>query len=154
MLYGHIESFANRIDHMDRLRRLQDETGGFNTFIPLKFRNKDNDMAHVPEVNVTEDLRNYAIARIFLDNFNHVKAYWPMIGRQTAQLSQSFGVDDLDGTIDDTTKIYSMAGAEEQSPALTTEQLVQLIRQSGRTPVERDTLYKVVKSFGEAPVIV
>jgi aminodeoxyfutalosine synthase len=105
-------------------------------------------------VNVTEDLRNYAIARIFLDNFNHVKAYWPMIGRQTAQLSQSFGVDDLDGTIDDTTKIYSMAGAEEQSPALTTEQLVQLIRQSGRTPVERDTLYKVVKSFGEAPVIV
>lgn len=154
MLYGHIESFANRIDHMDRLRRLQDETGGFNTFIPLKFRNKDNDMAHVPEVNVTEDLRNYAIARIFLDNFNHVKAYWPMIGRQTAQLSQSFGVDDLDGTIDDTTKIYSMAGAEEQSPALTTEQLVQLIRQSGRTPVERDMLYKVVKSFGEAPVIV
>ncbi len=153
MLYGHIESFANRIDHMDRLRRLQDETGGFNTFIPLKFRNKDNDMAHVPEVNVTEDLRNYAIARIFLDNFNHVKAYWPMIGRQTAQLSQSFGVDDLDGTIDDTTKIYSMAGAEEQSPALTTEQLVQLIRQSGRTPVERDTLYKVVKSFGEASVI-
>lgn len=147
MLYGHIESFAHRIDHMERLRRLQDETGGFNTFIPLKFRNKDNDMANVSEVNVTEDLRNYAIARIYLDNFNHIKAYWPMIGRQTAQLSQAFGVDDLDGTIDDTTKIYSMAGAEEQSPALSTEQLVQLIRQSGRVPVERDTLYRELKRY-------
>lgn len=152
MLYGHIESFEHRIDHMERLRRLQDETGGFNTFIPLKFRNKDNDMAHVPELNVTEDLRNYAIARIYLDNFNHLKAYWPMIGRQTAQLSQSFGVDDLDGTIDDTTKIYSMAGAEEQSPSLSTEQLVQLVRQSGRIPVERDTLYRVVKTYGDEAV--
>jgi len=98
-------------------------------------------------VNVTEDLRNYAVSRIFLDNFNHVKAYWPMIGRNTAQISQAFGVDDLDGTIDDTTKIYSMAGAEEQKPALSTEELVTLIRQSGRTPVERDTLYNVIQDY-------
>jgi aminodeoxyfutalosine synthase len=149
MLYGHLENYHHRIDHLDRLRKLQDKTGGFNTFIPLKFRNKDNDMSHVPEVNVTEDLRNYAVSRIYLDNFNHIKAYWPMIGRSTAQLSQAFGVDDLDGTIDDTTKIYSMAGSEEQKPALSTEELVTLIRQSNRTPVERDTLYNVVRDYSE-----
>lgn len=147
MLYGHVESFYHRIEHMNRLRELQDRTGGFNTFIPLKFRNQGNDMAHIPEVSVVEDLRNYAVSRIFLDNFAHVKAYWPMIGRSTAQLSQAFGVDDLDGTIDDTTRIYSMAGAEEQNPSLSTAQLVDLIRQSGRTPVERDTLYHVVRDY-------
>ncbi len=147
MLYGHVEDYGHRIDHMDRLRQLQDRTGGFNTFIPLKFRNKNNEMSEVPEVNVTEDLRCYAIARVFLDNFQHVKAYWPMIGRQTAQLLQAYGVDDLDGTIDDSTKIYSMAGAEEQSPSLSTVDLVQLIRGSGRTPVERDTLYNVIKDY-------
>lgn len=147
MLYGHVENFYHRIEHMNRLRELQDRTGGFNTFIPLKFRNQGNDMAHIPEVSVVEDLRNYAVSRIFLDNFAHVKAYWPMIGRSTAQLSQAFGVDDLDGTIDDTTRIYSMAGAEEQNPSLSTAQLVDLIRQSGRTPVERDTLYHVVRDY-------
>ena len=150
ILYGHIETFAHRIDHMDRLRKLQDRTGGFNTFIPLKFRNKDNDMADVKESTVIEDLRNYAVARIYLDNFDHIKAYWPMIGRSTAQLSQSFGVDDLDGTIDDSTKIYSMAGAEEKNPALSTRQLVELIKQSNRTPVERDTLYNVLNDFSKA----
>jgi aminodeoxyfutalosine synthase len=147
ILYGHLENYAHRIDHMERLRKLQDRTRGFNTFIPLKFRNKDNDMSHIAEVSVIEDLKNYAVSRIFLDNFNHIKAYWPMIGRNTAQLSQAFGVDDLDGTIDDTTKIYSMAGAEEQNPTLSTEQLVTLIRQSNRVPVERDTLYNIVKDY-------
>jgi aminodeoxyfutalosine synthase len=147
ILYGHIESYENRVEHMNRLRMLQDETGGFNTFIPLKFRNKDNEMSDIKEVSVIEDLRNYAISRIFLDNFNHIKAYWPMIGRSTAQLSQSFGVDDLDGTIDDSTKIYSMAGAEEQKPVLKTEEIVELIQQSGRTPVERDTLYNPIKEY-------
>ncbi|MCA6436023.1 MAG: aminofutalosine synthase MqnE [Bacteroidetes bacterium] len=147
MLYGHIESFEHRVDHMDRLRQLQDETKGFNAFIPLKFRNKDNQMAHVPEVSVIEDLRNYAIARIYLDNFQHIKAYWAMIGRKTAQLSLNFGADDLDGTIDDTTKIYSMAGSEEQNPKLTTQELVDLIKAVGKTPVERDTLYRIVKEF-------
>lgn len=147
MLYGHIEKFEHRIDHLRRLRDLQDKTKGFNTFIPLKFRNKDNAMHDVPESSLIEDMRMYAIARIYLDNFPHLKAYWPMLGRENAQLALSFGVDDIDGTIDDSTKIYSMAGAEEQSPTLTTEQLVQLIRQAKRKPIERDTLYNVVNDF-------
>lgn len=147
MLYGHIETFAHRVDHMERLRQLQDRTKGFNAFIPLKFRNGNNQMSDVPEVSVIEDLRNYAIARIYLDNFDHIKSYWAMIGRSTAQLSLNFGVDDIDGTIDDTTKIYSMAGAEEQTPKLTTQQLVDLISQVKRTPVERDTLYNIVKDY-------
>ena len=147
MLYGHIERFADRIDHMRRLRELQDKTGGFNTFIPLKFRNKDNEMSEVKESLLTEDMRMYAIARIYLDNFPHIKAYWPMLGRENAQLSLSFGVNDIDGTIDDTTKIYSMAGSEEANPSMTTEELVHLIRQAGRQPVERDTLYGVVREY-------
>lgn len=147
MLYGHIEKFQHRVDHMERLRNLQDKTKGFNTFIPLKFRNKDNQMSHIPEVSVIEDLRNYAIARIYMDNFPHIKAYWPMIGRNTAQLSLQFGVDDIDGTIDDSTKIYSMAGAEEQAPVLTTQQLVELIKQAKRHPVERDTLYNIITDY-------
>ncbi len=147
MLYGHIEKYEHRIDHMNQLRELQDKTGGFQTFIPLKFRNKDNEMSYLTESTTIEDLKNYAVSRIFLDNFDHVKAYWPMIGRETAQIALSFGVDDIDGTIDDTTKIYSMAGAEEQSPALSTEDLVQLIRRVGRKPIERDTLYNVVTDY-------
>jgi len=147
MLYGHIEKYWHRVDHMRRLRELQDRTGGFNTFIPLKFRNKNNDMSQVPESSVVEDMRMYAVARIYLDNFPHLKAYWPMLGRQNAQLTLSFGVNDIDGTIDDTTKIYSMAGSEEQNPAMSTTQLVSLIRQAGRKPVERDTLYNIVNDF-------
>ncbi|MEO6902083.1 MAG: aminofutalosine synthase MqnE [Bacteroidia bacterium] len=147
MLYGHVEKFEHRIDHMDRLRTLQDKTRGFNTFIPLKFRNKGNQMSHIAESTVIEDLRNYAIARIYMDNFSHIKAYWPMIGRTTAQLSLAFGVDDVDGTIDDSTKIYTMAGSEEQSPKLTTQQLVELIKQVNRTPIERDTLYNVIMDY-------
>jgi aminodeoxyfutalosine synthase len=147
MLYGHIEKYEHRIDHMRRLRELQDRTGKFQTFIPLKFRNKDNDMSHVSESTHVEDMRLYAIARIYLDNFPHLKAYWPMLGRTQAQLSLSFGVDDMDGTIDDSTKIYSMAGSEEQSPTLTTEELTQLIRQVRRIPVERDTLYHEIKVY-------
>jgi len=147
MLYGHIEKYEHRIDHMDRLRKLQDKTGGFNTFIPLKFRNKDNDMSHVHEVSLVEDLKMYAIARLYMDNFPHLKAYWPMLGRQNAQLTLSFGVDDIDGTIDDTTKIYSMAGAEEQKPEMSTEEIVTLVRQVKRKPVERDTLYNVINEY-------
>ena len=147
MLYGHIEKYKHRIDHMRRLRELQDNTLGFNTFIPLKFRNKDNDMSNVPESSVVEDMKMYAVARIFLDNFPHLKAYWPMLGRQNAQLSLSFGVNDIDGTIDDTTKIYSMAGAEEQKPSMTTAELVTLIKQVKRKPIERDTLYNEVRDY-------
>ncbi len=147
MLYGHIEKYNHRIDHMERLRRLQDKTGGFNTFIPLKFRNGDNDMSHVPEVSLVEDLKMYAVARLYMDNFPHLKAYWPMLGRKNAQLALAFGVDDIDGTIDDTTKIYSMAGAEEQTPAMSTEEIVALIKQVNRQPVERDTLYNAIREF-------
>jgi aminodeoxyfutalosine synthase len=149
MLYGHIEKYEHRIDHMRRLRELQDRTNGFNTFIPLKFRNYDNDMSYVAESTTTEDMRMYAIARIYLDNFPHLKAYWPMLGRENAQLTLSFGVNDIDGTIDDSTKIYSMAGSEEQTPAMSTEQLVTLIKQVRRKPVERDTLYNVIKDYSE-----
>ncbi|MEO7209761.1 MAG: aminofutalosine synthase MqnE [Chitinophagaceae bacterium] len=148
MLYGHIENYVHRVDHLERLRSLQDKTGGFNTFIPLKFRNKNNDLSHVPESTTVEDMRLYAISRLYLDNFPHIKAYWPMLGREKAQLSLSFGVNDIDGTIDDSTKIYTMAGSEEQSPTMTTEQLVTLIKQVKRVPVERDTLYNVIKDYG------
>ncbi len=147
MLYGHIETYAHRVDHMQRLRDLQDKTGGFNTFIPLKFRNADNEMSNVPEVSTIEDLKNYAVSRIFLDNFDHIKAYWPMIGRATTQLSLSFGVDDIDGTIDDSTKIYAMAGAEDQHPQLSTKQLVELIKEVRRHPIERGTLYNVITDY-------
>jgi len=152
MLYGHIEKYHHRIDHMQRLRSLQDRTKGFNTFIPLKFRNKDNEMSDVKETSTIEDMKVYAIARLYMDNFPHLKAYWPMLGRQKAQLTLSFGVNDLDGTIDDTTKIYSMAGSEEQSPALSTTQLVSLIKQVNREPVERDTLYKEIKNYKDISI--
>ncbi len=146
MLYGHIERYEHRVDHLEKLRSLQDKTGGFQTYIPLKFRNENNELSHLPETSVIEDLRNYAIGRIYLDNFDHVKAYWPMIGRTTAQLSLAFGVNDMDGTIDDTTRIYSMAGAE-QHPAMSTKDLVQMIRAVGRNPIERGTLYEVINDF-------
>ncbi len=149
MLYGHIEQYKHLVDHMDRLRQLQDITGGFNTFIPLKFRNKDNDMSYVPESSIVEDMRLYAIARIYMDNFPHLKAYWPMLGRQNAQLTLSFGVNDIDGTIDDSTKIYSMAGSEEQTPAMSTAELVTLIKQAKRQPIERDTLYNEITDYSQ-----
>jgi aminodeoxyfutalosine synthase len=147
MLYGHLEKYEHRIDHMEQLRNMQDKTKGFNTFIPLKFRNHDNEMSHIPEVSAIEDMKVYAIGRIYLDNFNHIKAYWPMLGREQAQLTLAFGVNDIDGTIDDSTKIYSMAGSEEQTPSMTTEELVALIKQVGREAVERDTLYNIVKKY-------
>lgn len=147
MLYGHIENFTHRVDHMERLRQLQDRTHGFNAFIPLKFRNQHNEMKHLPEATIVEDLSNYAIARIYLDNFEHIKSYWAMIGRNTTQLSLNFGVDDVDGTIDDTTKIYSMAGSEEQHPAMSTRELVHLIKAVDKKPIERDTLYNVIQDY-------
>jgi aminodeoxyfutalosine synthase len=147
MLYGHVEQYAHRVDHMSKLRDLQDKTGGFNTFIPLKFRKENNELSHLQETNLIEDMRMYGIARIYLDNFPHLKAYWPMLGRHNAQMTLSFGVNDMDGTIDDSTKIYSMAGSEEQSPSMTTAELVALIHQAGRTAVERDTLYNEIKVY-------
>ena len=146
MLYGLLEDYSHRIDHLNRLRTLQDETGGFNAFIPLKFRHYNNRFSYVEESTAVEDLKNFAVSRIFLDNIPHLKAYWPMIGKKVAQLSLAFGVDDLDGTIDDTTKIYSMAGSEEQTPTASTGELADMIRGAGFIPVERDTLYNVIRS--------
>jgi aminodeoxyfutalosine synthase len=147
ILYGHMETYAHRIDHMDRLRSLQDRTHGFNAFIPLKYKMSNNSMSFLGEVNIIEDLKNYAVSRIFLDNFDHIKAYWPMLGRENAQLALAFGVDDMDGTIDDTTRIYSMAGAKEENPSMTTDGLCRLIRDAGFIPAERDSLYNTVKEW-------
>jgi aminodeoxyfutalosine synthase len=146
MLYGHIENYAHRIDHLERLRSLQDRTHGFNAFIPLKFKKSNNNMSYLGEVNVMEDLRNYAVSRIYLDNFPHIKAYWPMTGKETAQLALSFGADDMDGTIDDTTKIYSMAGSDEGNPAMTSDEISKLIREAGFVPAERDSLYNTIST--------
>jgi len=147
MLYGHVETYAQRIDHLNRLRELQDKTKGFNCFIPLKYRKANNPMSEIGEVTLIEDLKNYAVSRIYLDNFPHLKGYWPMIGKEMAQLSLSFGVDDIDGTIDDTTRIYTMAGVEEQKPSLTTHELVGLIQHAKRTAIERDSWYREVKRY-------
>jgi aminodeoxyfutalosine synthase len=147
ILYGHMETYAHRIDHMERLRILQDKTHGFNAFIPLKYRMSNNSMSFLGEVNIIEDLRNYAVSRIFLDNFAHIKAYWPMLGKENAQLALAFGVDDMDGTIDDTTRIYSMAGSGEENPSMTTGELCHLIRDAGFVPAERDSLYNTVKEW-------
>lgn len=147
MLYGLLENYEHRIDHMERLRTLQDETKGFNTFIPLKFKHYNNSFSHIKETTTIEDLKNYAVSRIFLDNIPHLKAYWPMIGKQVAQLSLAFGVDDLDGTIDDTTKIYSMAGSGDQNPCATTDELIAMIKGAGKIAVERDTVYNIIRIF-------
>ena len=144
MLYGHMETYAHRIDHLERLRTLQDKTSGFNAFIPLKFKKSNNNMSYLGEVNIIEDLRNFAVSRIYLDNFAHIKAYWPMTGKDNARLALSFGADDMDGTIDDTTKIYSMAGAKEENPAMSTDEISQLIRDAGFIPAERDSLYNPI----------
>jgi len=144
MLYGHVESYRHRIAHLTLLRNLQDKTGGFNAFIPLKFRNTNNELSGIQETTMIEDMRNYAISRIYLDNFPHIKGYWPMIGKPMAQLSLSFGVDDLDGTINDSTQIYSLAGAAEKNPQMTVSEMKNLIIQAKRIPVERDSNYRVI----------
>ena len=144
ILYGHIECVEHRIDHLDRLRRQQDQTGGFNAFIPLKYRNFGNRMSEIGEVSVTEDLRMLAMSRIYLDNIPHIKAYWVMYGKATTELALAFGADDIDGTIDDTTKIYSMAGADDQRPAMTTEEMRRIVAAAGYRAVERDTFYREI----------
>lgn len=140
MLYGHVEGFEHRIDHMLRLRTLQDKTGGFKSFIPLRYRNDSNALSHLPEVSPEDDLRNYAVARLFLDNVPHLKAYWAMLGLDLATEALDYGVDDLDGTVDDTTRIYSMAGGPEK-PVASVSVLEDAIRSKGRIPVERDSGY-------------
>ncbi len=142
MLYGHVEQARHRIDHLLRLRELQDETGGFQTFIPLAFHPENTELANIEKADILFDLRMIALSRLMLDNFDHIKAYWIMLGQQTAQLALSYGADDIDGTVVHEL-IYHDAGAETPE-GMTVEQIHRLIREAGREPVERDTLYRRV----------
>lgn len=144
ILYGHIETLEHRVDHLLRLRALQDETGGFNAFIPLKYRNYGNSMSAIGEVSVVEDMRMLAMSRLVLDNVPHIKAYWVMYGKQTAEMALGFGADDIDGTIDDSTKIYSMAGADDRRPKITVAEIETMARNAGMRAVERDTFYNEI----------
>ena len=144
MLYGHIESIEHRIDHLMRLRDLQDRTGGFNAFIPLKYRNFGNSMSEIGEVPIIDDLRTLAMSRLILDNLPHIKAYWVMYGKQTTEMALSFGADDVDGTIDDSTKIYSMAGADDTRPRMSVEEMHAMVERAGFRAVERDTFYNEI----------
>ena len=144
MLFGHIESREDRVDHLLALRSLQEETGGFNAFIPLKFRSKDNELSHLGEVSDEEVLRTFAIARLALDNIPHIKAYWPMLGKDLALEAMAWGADDMDGTINDSTRIYSLAGADDQRPVLTVDELQERAAAAGWTAVERDSFYRAL----------
>jgi aminodeoxyfutalosine synthase len=146
MLYGHIEKAKHRIDHLCQLRDLQDETGGFQTFIPLAFHPENSNMSHIIKPTGLMDLRVMAISRLMLDNFDHIKAYWIMLGEKTAQVALSFGADDIDGTVVHEL-IYHDAGAKTPE-GLTVDKLHRLIREAGREPVERDTLYRRVVRDG------
>jgi len=149
MLYGHIERPYHRIDHLVRLRGLQDETGGFQTFIPLAFHPENTGLSHITKASAAMDLRTMAISRLMLDNFDHVKAYWIMLGIGTAQVALSYGADDIDGTVRHEL-IYHDAGATTPE-ILGVEKIRQIIIEAGREPVERDTLYrKVVRAENAA----
>ncbi len=146
MLYGHVETYEERVDHLLRLRALQDETGGFTAFIPLAFHPENTRLSHLPWTTGVDDLKNIAIARLMLDNFDHIKAYWIMMGPKLAQVALRFGADDLDGTVVEE-KIYHMAGGQTPQ-GLTRAEIEHLIRQAGRVPVERDSLYNPVAPAG------
>lgn len=143
MLYGHIETAEDRVDHLIRLRAVQDETGGFQTYIPLAFHPQNTALSHIPKTTGYDDLRNIAVARLMLDNIPHIKAYWIMMSEGVAQIAQRFGADDLDGTVVEE-KIYHDAGATT-SQSLRRGDLLRLIREAGRDPLERDTLYRPVQ---------
>ena len=144
ILYGHIEGLEHRVDHLMRLRNLQDKTGGFNAFIPLKYRNFGNSMSAIGEVPIVDDLRTLAMSRLILDNLPHIKAYWVMYGKQTTEMALAFGADDIDGTIDDSTKIYSMAGADDARPRMSVAEMQEMVARAGFRAVERDTHYNEI----------
>ena len=144
MLFGHIESREDRVDHLLALRELQAETGGFNAFIPLQFKARGNALSNLGEVSGEEVLRTFAIARLALDNIPHIKAYWPMLGKDLAFEAMSWGADDMDGTINDSTRIYSLAGSEEQNPTLSVSELEARAAASGWKAVERDSFYNII----------
>lgn len=146
MLYGHIENIHHRLEHMEIIRNIQDETHSFQAFIPLKFRNKNNFLSHIKEITFIEDIKMFALARIFFDNIPHIKAYWPMLGKEKSIFLLHAGVDDIDGTIYNSTKIYSMSGSEEQDPSFSVEELKTLIYKEKFMPVERDIFYNEIIS--------
>ncbi|MDD9970764.1 MAG: aminofutalosine synthase MqnE [Myxococcales bacterium] len=148
MLYGHIETFEHRVDHLLELRALQAETGGFQCFIPLAFHNENNSLQKLPEPTAVDDLRTVAVSRLLLDNVPHIKAYWVSLGVDTAQLALRFGANDLDGTIVHET-IYHAAGSDVPM-GMTRDELIRLIREAGRVPVERDTRYGIVEELPKA----
>lgn len=148
MLHGHIETLEEKVDHLDRLRRLQDETGGFQTYVPLSFHPENNEWSHLPGPSALDELREIAVGRLMLDNIAHVKAYWIMLSIPIAQLALAFGADDVDGTVVEE-HIYHDAGAQTPQQVQRAE-LVRWIQDAGRIPVERDTLYSVVWSADEA----
>ncbi|MBO7199725.1 MAG: CofH family radical SAM protein [Alistipes sp.] len=152
MLYGHIETLEQRIDHLERLRKLQDEAPGFDAFIPLKYHSRNNRLSAAGECSVEDDLRTIAISRLFLDNIPHIKAYWVSYGRSTTEMALAFGADDIDGTIGDTTKIYSMAGGAER-PSMSVEELENMVRAVGMNPVERDSHYNIVVRDANGAVV-
>ena len=145
MLYGHIETIDERLEHLDALRRCQDETGGFLAFIPLAYHPKNTELGGAGNTTGVNDLKNIAVSRLMLDNFPHIKAYWVMIGPKLAQVALSFGADDMDGTVREDV-ITHMAGAETEQ-AIGHKNLVRLIQEAGREPVQRDTLYNVMATF-------
>jgi aminodeoxyfutalosine synthase len=150
MLYGHIETAEERVDHMLRARQLQDETGGFQAFIPLAFHPDNNQMRKLPAPSAADTLRVHAVSRLMLDNIPHVKAFWIATGVEVAQVSLWFGVDDLDGTVQEE-RIYHMAGAKTPE-AMTTREISRLITAAGREPVERDTFYNVIAAPPPPPM--
>jgi aminodeoxyfutalosine synthase len=148
MLHGHIETLEEKVDHLDRLRRLQDETGGFQSYIPLSFHPENNEWSHLGGPTALDELREIAVGRLMLDNIPHVKAYWIMLEIGVAQLALDFGADDVDGTVVEE-HIYHDAGARTPQE-VQRDELVQWIREAGRVPVERDTLYNVIWSGDES----
>lgn len=145
MLYGHVETLEERIDHLIELRELQDETGGFQSFIPLPFHPDNTKLTGISRTTAFDEIKTFAVARLMLDNFDHVKAFWIMVGLKLAQLSLDFGVDDLDGTVVEE-KITKSAGAQT-GESIEKDELINLIKDAGRTPVERDTLYNILKVY-------
>ena len=148
MLYGHVETYADRADHLIRLREAQDETGGFQAFIPLAFQPKNSGLAHLPGPTGVDDLKVMAVSRLMLDNFDHIKTYWVMTGMKLAQTALYFGADDMDGTVVE--EVISLMSGATHGQAVSKAELVRVIRDAGRVPVERDAVYRVVRRY-EAP---
>ena len=144
MLFGHLETVEQQVNHLEHIRIQQDKSGGFSAFIPLKYKAKHNQLTHLGEADTLQTMRLFAVSRLFLDNIPHIKAYWPMLGKEATQLALLFGADDLDGTIQKSTKIYSMAGAEDQEPNMSIDELCLLVKAAGYRPVERDSFYRII----------